>query len=412
MTGSCPYSGEGRSAPAYPFRTAVGLEPDEEFTELRADEPVFRVTLPFGGEAWLVTRHADVRTVLADPRFSRTAACDPDGARFEPVPPPPVGIFVSDPPEHSRLRRLVAQAFTARRTERLRPRVREHVRLLLERMSAESAPGGPADLVHHFALPLPVTVICELLGIREEDRGRFRTWCDALLSTTALTREEVGSSREALSRFLAGQVAQRREQPGDDLLTALVQARDEGDRLSERELVVFTGGLLVAGYETTAGQLANFTYALLRRPHLWQELREDPERVPAAVEELLRYVPSLVTGGFTRVARQDVELSGTVVREGETVVPVLGSANWDEEVFADPHALSLDRSFARCGQHLAFGYGPHRCVGAQLARVELQEGLRGLLDVLPGLSLEGPVEEKAWKTGMIVRGLRELWVRW
>ncbi|MBO8191124.1 cytochrome P450 [Streptomyces oryzae] len=411
MTDSCPYSG-AESAPAYPFRAADRLEPDPEFATLRAGEPVSRVTLPFGGEAWLVTRHAEVRTVLADPRFSRAAACAPGAARFEPVPPPLVGIFVSDPPEHSRLRRLVAQAFTARRAEQLRPQVRRHVRVLLERMSTEHAPGGPADLVHHFALPLPVTVICELLGIPDEDRGRFRTWCDALLSTTALTREEIGAAREALSRFLAGQAAQRREQPGDDLLTALVRARDEGDRLSEQELVVFTGGLLVAGYETTAGQLANFGYALLRQPRLWQELREDPERVPAAVEELLRYVPSLVTGGFTRVAKEDVELGGTLVRKGETVVPVLGSANWDEEVFADPHVLSFDRSFPRGSPHLAFGHGPHRCVGAQLARVEFQEGLRGLLDVLPGLCLDKPVGEEAWKTGMVVRGLRELWVRW
>ncbi|MET7637230.1 cytochrome P450 [Streptomyces sp. NPDC005438] len=395
-------------APAYPFRTAVGLAPDPEFRAMRRDRPVYRATLPYGGEAWLVARYRDVRTVMADPRFSRAATTEPDRARFEPVPPPPVGIFVSDPPEHNRLRKLVAQAFTARRVEALRPRVRERVDQLLERMRTEGE-NGPVDFVEHFALPLPVTVICELLGIPEGDRERFRTWCDALLSTTALTREEIGASRRALSEYLADQVAARRREPTDDLLGGLVQARDDGERLGEQELVVFAGGLLVAGYETTASQLANFTFLLTQQPELWRELLAHPERVPDAVEEMLRYVPSLVTGGFTRVATEDVELSGTLIRAGETVVPLLGSANHDEEVFEEPERVRLDRDH---NPHIAFGHGPHRCVGAQLARVELQEALTGILTRFPGLRLAQEVHEGMWKTGMIVRGVRELAVCW
>jgi cytochrome P450 len=393
-------------APAFPFPHPGTPEPEPEFTVLRGTEPIARVTLPFGGEGWLVTRYEHVKTVLSDPRFSRAATTWPGVARFEPVPPPPIGVFVSDPPEHSRLRSLIAQAFTKRRVETLRPRVRELAEGLVDDLVRD---GGPVDLVQRFALPFSVTVISELLGIPPEQRQRFQTWCDALLSTTALTDEQVHNARRELSLFLREQVADRRARPTDDLLGALVRARDDAVSLSEDELVIFTGGLLTAGYETTASQLANFVYLLLRDGDGWQQLVADPARVPVAVEELLRYVPSLVIGGFTRVAVQDVPLGDIVVRAAETVVPVLGSANHDEDVFDRPEVLDLERS---PNPHIAFGHGVHRCVGAQLARVELQEALAVLVTRLPGLRLATAAEQVPWKRGIIIRGVAGLPVTW
>ncbi|MGV4924076.1 cytochrome P450 [Streptomyces sp. BHT-5-2] len=398
----------GAAQPAvrrFPFNVPPQLTapaPDT-YADLRENDPVHRVELPYGGQAWLVTRYADVRTVLADPRFSRTAASRPEAPRFEPVPPPPVGVFVSDPPEHTRLRSLVATAFTRRRVEALRPGVRASVQALITRM--EEA-GPPTDLVTDFALPLPVAVICDLFGVPEGDRTRFRQWCDALLSTTSMTEEQIHSSRGQLFGYLSSLVAQRRRDPADDLLSGLVKAQVEDDRLTEEELVVFSGGLLVAGYETSASQLANFTCLLLRDPERWKKLSAGAEQVETVVEELLRYVPSLDIGGFTRVATEDIELSGVLVRAGETVVPVLGSANRDASVFAEPHHLDLTRA---TNPHIAFGYGPHRCIGAQLARVELQEAFTALPGAFPGLRIEA---EPRWKTGTIMHGLASLPVSW
>ncbi|MFH8404404.1 cytochrome P450 [Streptomyces sp. NPDC018019] len=380
-----------------------GPGPDDPFAELREHDPVHLVELPFGGRARLVTRYEDVRTVLADPRFSRTAASRPDAPRFEPVPPPPVGVFVSDPPEHTRLRSLVAKAFTKRRVEAMRPGVRASVQTLIGRMKAA---GPPADFVPDFALPLPVAVICDLFGIPEEDRASFRQWCDGLLSTTSMTEEEIHASRRALFGYLSSLVAERRRKPADDLLSGLVRAHVAEDRLTEEELVVFSGGLLVAGYETSASQLANFTCLLLRTPDLWKQLGARPESVGTAVEELLRHVPSLEIGGFTRVATEDVELGGVLVRAGETLVPVLGSANHDPAVFDAPHRLDLERT---PNPHIAFGYGPHRCVGAQLARVELQEAFRALPQACPELRIAA---EPRRKTGTIIHGLASLPVSW
>jgi cytochrome P450 len=397
---------ESVRAPRFPFRAAVAPEPEPEYALLRATEPVARVTLPFGGQGWLITRYNDVKTVLADPRFSRAATSGPNVARFEPVPPPPVGVFVSDPPEQARLRSLIAQAFTMRRVEAMRARVRTVADDLATGL-AEA--GESADLVTGFALPFSVTVISDLLGIPLADRERFQSWCDAMLSTTALSDVEIHAARRELSGFLGGLVTARRERQTDDLLGGLVQARDNNDSLSEEELVIFTGGLLTAGYETTASQLANFVYLLLRDGDAWPRLAKAPELVPAAVEELLRYVPSLAIGGFTRVALEDVTLSGVTVRAGDTVIPVLGSANHDEAVFDGPDVLNLDRS---PNPHLAFGHGAHRCVGAQLARVELQEALYSLLARWPRLRLASAADEVPWKRGFIIRGVARLPVTW
>ncbi|MFF0489072.1 cytochrome P450 [Nocardia sp. NPDC004068] len=391
----------------YPFGEPVRLDIDPNYAILRREEPVTRVRLPYGGEGWLVTRYDDVKQVLADPRFSRAETVGrEDIPRMSPAPSRPDSLLSMDPPQHTRLRKLVAKAFTGRRVAALRPHVREIVDGLLDAMERD---GAPADLVARFALPLPVTVICEMLGVPTEDQHRFRDFSDTVLSTTAYTREQIDAGRAELERYLGELVSERRERPTDDLLGALVAARDDEDRLSESELVNLGIGLLVAGHETTANQLANFTYLLLTQPERWELLRAHPDLVPGAVEELLRYVQLGSGGGFARVATEDVELHGVTVRAGESVFTNLQAANRDETVFADPETLDLTRKH---NPHIAFGYGAHHCLGAQLARVELQIALGALLRRLPTLRLAVPVENVPWKTGLLVRGPRELLVAW
>ncbi|MFI5715659.1 cytochrome P450 [Nocardia sp. NPDC051750] len=391
----------------YPFGEPVRLDMDPLYARLRREEPVSRVELPYGGQGWLVTRYDDVKLVLGDPRFSRAVTVDrEDIPRATPAPARPDSLLSMDPPEHSRLRKLVAKAFTSRRVQQLRPRTRQ---IVDEKLTELERAGAPADLVQGFALPLPVTVICEMLGVPPQDQHRFRDFSDAILSTTAYTRDQIEAARDSLEGYLAEQVAQRRKHPTDDLLGALVAARDDEDRLSERELVNLGVGILIAGHETTANQIANFTYVLLTQRAYWDQLRADPELIPGAVEELLRHTQLGAGGGQPRVATEDVVLSGVTVRAGDAVFVHTQSANRDEAVFDDPESLDLTR---QRNPHVAFGYGAHHCLGAQLARVELQVALEALLQRFPDLHLAVPVDEVPWKSGLLVRGPEKLLVGW
>jgi cytochrome P450 len=391
---------------AYPFSAADRLNLDPFYAELRKQEPVSRVRLPYGEDAWLATRHEDAKTVLSDPRFSRAEVVGRDEPRARPHAQRGGGILTMDPPEHTRLRKLVAKAFTARRVEQLRPRAQEIADGLVEQMLAH---GAPIDLVENFALPLPITVICELLGVPYEDRVDFRVWSDAALSTTKLTPEQVLDYIERLRSYMAGLIAERRKQPEDDLLSALIEARDEHDKLSEDELVLLSVGILIAGHETTATQIPNFVYVLLTHPEQLAELRGDLDRVPQAVEELMRFVPLGVGASFPRYALEDVELGGVVVRAGEPVLVNVASANRDESVFEDSDELDLTR---QAGSHIGFGHGPHHCLGAQLARMELQVAVGTLLSRLPGLRFAGSEHDVEWKTGMLVRGPSRMPIAW
>ncbi|MEV0251706.1 cytochrome P450 [Nocardia sp. NPDC050712] len=391
----------------YPFGEPVRLDIHPLLARLRREEPVARIQLPYGGEGWLITRYDDVRLVLADPRFSRAEAVDrEDLPRATPEPPRGDSLLSMDPPEHTRLRKLVAKAFTGRRVEQLRPRAQQ---IVDEHLDAIERSGPPADLVRQFALPLPVTLICEMLGVPTDQQHRFRDFSDAILSTTAYTREQILSARAELEGYLAELVAQRRAEPADDLLGALVAARDNDDRLSETELVNLGVGLLIAGHETTANQIANFTYVLLTEPGHWDLLQRDPGLLPGAVEELLRHVQLGSGGAFARIATEDVELSGVTVRAGEAVFVNTQAANRDESVFADPEELDLTRAG---NPHMAFGHGAHHCLGAQLARLELQVAIGTLLRRFPGLRLAVPLDEVPWKTGLLVRGPKALPVTW
>ncbi|CCH32416.1 cytochrome P450 [Actinosynnema sp. NPDC047251] len=395
-----------QAARTYPFRepTALALEP--EYTHLRDHEPLSRISLPYGGDAWLAVRHEDVRTVLGDPRFSRAALLDRDVPRASPRRHTDPTLHTVDPPEHTRLRRLVAAAFSPRQVDRLVGHARLVTDDLLDRMAEQ---GPPADLITGLAIPLPVAVICQMLGVPVADRERFAGWIDVALATTAFSSEEIHAAFAALKDYLTGLVAARRREPGDDLLGTLVHARDEGDRLSEDELVGLGVTLLYAGLETTTSELGNAAYTLLTHPDQLAVLRADPALVDRAVDELLRFNPLVTSAGFTRIALEDVELGGVLVRAGDAVMVQLDAANRDARVFDHPDDLDLTR---KPNPHLAFGFGPHYCVAAQLAKAELRVALDALLRRFPTLRLAVDETDLPWRQGRMARGLNHLPVTW
>ncbi|MFJ7206678.1 cytochrome P450 [Streptomyces sp. NPDC098789] len=388
---------------AYPFNTAEGLGLAEEYERVRERPGLLRVRMPYGEPAWLVTRYADARLVLGDVRFSRAMASQHDEPR-QSEGRVDAGILGLDPPDHTRLRSLVAKAFTVRQVEKLRPRVRALTAGLLDELEAA---GPPADLVDRYALPVPVAVICHLLGVPVEDRPRFRVWSDAALSTSSLTAKEFHANLEELRAYMADLIDAHRRSPQDDLMTALIDAREaDDDRLSERELIDLCVAVLVAGHETTASQIPNFVLTLLDHPDQLALLRANPALIANAVEELLRFVPLGSGASQARYATEDIEVGGTLVAAGEPVVVATGAANRDALRFTAPGVLDIARP---AGQHLGFGHGVHHCLGAPLARMELQEAMNALLQRFPGLRLAGDI---TWKTEMLVRGPRVMPVAW
>ena len=389
----------------YPFGQPGRLNLDPTYAWLRTQSGPARVQPPFGGPAWLATRYEDVKTVLADPRFSRAKAVADDVPRLVAFLPPPDTIMAMDPPDHTRLRGAVAQAFTMRRIERLRLRVVEIVDGVLDAVSTH---GAPADLVRLFALPVSMTVICEVLGVPYSDRDQFGAWIEAIMSSED-TPEEIGRANEELMGYLAALVAQRRERPADDLLGVLVQASAAGGGLTDHEIIGLGSAVLIAGYIVTFHHIGSLAYALLASPAHHQQLLEHPELIPQAVEEMLRFVPPAIGEDMPRVATEDVELGGVVVRAGEAVLPSTMSANRDATVFADPEQMDFTR---RDNPHLGFGHGPHHCLGTHLARVELQVVIASLLRRFPGLRLAGPAQDVPWREDTVWSGPRELMVEW
>ncbi|MEN3358385.1 MAG: hypothetical protein V7637_2367 [Mycobacteriales bacterium] len=394
----------------YPFGSDARLAVPPLFDHLREREPVSRIRLPYGGTGWLVTRYADVRRVLTDPRFSRAAAAGTDVPRLVPEPASRASIVMMDPPAHTRLRALVAKAFTVRRVTGLRPLAEQHADRLL---AAVTAAGPPADLVTDFALPLSIGVICELLGVPYEDRGRFQAWSTVALSSTAYPAEQVRGAVSELGWYLGELIGRRRDEAAagvaaTDLFGELVRARDD-DALTEQELVTTGATLLAAGYENTANTIANFTVVLLAEPERWHRLRAEPALVPAAVEEMLRFTMFGLGANFARIATEPTDLGGVRIDAGDAVFTSLPAANRDPAVFDRAGELDLTRPD---NPHLAFGHGIHHCLGAPLARIELQVALTALTHELPGLRLAVPEAELPWKTGLLVRGPQALPVTW
>jgi cytochrome P450 len=390
-----------------PFLPEVHEDPYPLYHQLRSEDPVHRSPLGF----WVLTRHADVLAVLRDPRMSRDprrsermellrASAEVDELLSEEEAAPSM-LFV-DPPDHTRLRALVSKAFTPGAVERLRPRVEAIVAELLDRVAG----AGRMDVVEDLAYPLPVTVICELFGVPEADRDRFRAWSrelvrllDPMVAADALDRAL--QARLALRGYLRELIATRRSQPTGDLLSALIAAEDQGSQLSESELVSMCVLLLVAGHETTVNLIGNGTLALLRHPETRAGLAADAALPGKAVEELLRYDSPVQ---FTsRHALADLEIGGRRVRAGETVIAVLGAANRDPAQFPDPDRLDLARAPNR---HIAFGGGIHFCLGAPLARVEARIAISAVLARLPGME-PGP-EPPVRRDTVTLRGLSSL----
>ncbi|MFE1950775.1 cytochrome P450 [Streptomyces sp. NPDC059524] len=392
-----------QAAPAaYPFTGGEGLELSYSYMKLIEDGAPIRVQLPFGEPAWLVTRYEDARFVLTDRRFSRNEATRRDEPRMTPRPVPE-SILTMDAPDHTRLRTLVSKAFTPRRIEGKRAWIGELAAGLVEDMKAA---GPTAELVGSYALAIPVTVICELLGVPAEDRAQLRAWCDAALSTNELTDEECVQSFMDLQKYFEDLIAQRRETPRDDLTSALIEARDAHDRLDEQELIGLCIATLIGGFETTASEISNFVHVLQQRRELWTRLCENPDSIQVAVEELLRFVPFAANGISPRYALEDLTVGETLVRAGEPVVVDTSIVNRDESVFENGHEVVLDRADNR---HMVFGHGAHHCLGAHLARVELQEALKALVVGMPGLRLNGEI---TWKSDMIIRAPKTLPVTW
>nr|BAP34719.1 cytochrome P450 [Streptomyces sp. ML694-90F3] len=392
----------------YPFEMAdIGVSP--LYARLQREEPMSRVQLPYGEPSWLAVRHADVKLVMTDPRFSRAIAQGLNQPRLRRQSTGD-GIMGMDPPDHTRLRRLVGKAFTARRMNQMRDGVRGLAESLVDGLVARHAKGEPADVVEDFARLLPVNVICDLLGVPFEDRHVFRRWTEGVTNDETAKADVLFDIGGELDDYMAALVAERRKEPTDDLLGALVFARDNGDKLTDNELIVLAGaGLLTGGVETVASALPSFVYTLLTRPGLLEQLRAEPGLMPTAVEELLRYVPINTAAMFARYALEDVWVGDTLVRTGEPVLTALHAANRDPEVFDDPETIDLARAH---NPHVTFGHGPHHCIGAQLARMELQESLTALLTRLPEIRLDGGPEAVEWKFGVIVRGPSALNITW
>ena len=382
------------------FEGEFWTDPYPIYDALREGEPVRRVASP-DGPVWMLFRHADVRAALADPRLSKDwrHTLPADQRAGQPGAPIPM-IILLDPPEHTRLRKLVSRAFTARRMEDLRPRVAEIAERLLDEL-----PSGRVDLMAQYAFPLPVFVICELLGVPAEDRDRFAAWSNVMVDES--TPDETMSASIALHGYLSELIGRKRAEPDGALISGLIEVADEGDRLSEEELVAMAMLLLIAGHETTVNLLGNAVLALLTHPDQRALLRERPDLLAGAVEEVLRW-DSPVHSTPARFAAEDVEYSGVTIPAGSVVLLSLASANRDGERFDDAEQLRIDRDATG---HTAFGHGLHHCLGAQLARIEGQEAIGALLRRFPDLALDAPVEDLLHRRSTFIRGLRALPVR-
>lgn len=374
-----------------------------EYRRLRAEQPVCRVTTPAGDHAWLISRYQDVRAVLADERFSAEVA-NPGFPRYLfPVDPQPGAFVTVDPPEHTRYRRMVMGMFTKKRAEALRPQIQQ---LVDERIDAMLAGPKPVDLVTAFARPVPLTVICELLGVPYRDRIAFGRWINTLVATSS-SQAHRNAAAGALFGYMHKLVAQKEEEPTDDVLGRLAGTQLRAGEISRDEVVVIGMMLLSAGYDTTASSIALSVVALLRHPEEFARLREEPDVVAGAVEELLRH-QNVMQCGVGRVAKEDVEVAGTLIRKGEGVIALLASADRDESVYPDPDRLDLTRSGST---PLAFGHGMHSCIAKFLSRMELQVALSTLARRVPTLRLAGAGELK-FRERAIVYSVAELPVTW
>jgi cytochrome P450 len=388
-----------------PMDPAFVADPYPTYRQLRAEDPVHHSPLGF----WVLTRYDDVVMALRDPRLAKEAIAAFVAARFgAPVPAMGLSMLDRDPPDHTRLRGLVSKAFTPRVVDGLRPRIQQIVDGLLDRVRDV----GSMDLIEEFAYPIPVNVICEMLGVPVEDHERFKGWSldiargldSILLPPDSEVPKRSVASRHALADYFRELIARRRASPRADMLSGLIAAEEAGDKLSENELLATCILLLIAGHETTVNLIGNGTLALLRHPDQLERLRKNPALIGSAVEELLRF-----DGPVQRTARipsEDVVIDGHTIAKGEMVMPFIGAADRDPAQFPDPDRLDITRSDNR---HIAFGWGIHFCLGAPLARVEGQIAINTLVQRFPKLALA--TESPEFRESLTLRGLKSLPVK-
>lgn len=378
------------------------------FARLRESRPVAPVWMPDYGRVWIITRYADVRVALTDPRLANKICHWPGGGQSFPDEAAGVhALLNTDPPEHTRVRPLVQKAFTPRRAGQLRPRTKEIAAGLLDELTAR---GDVVDLLGGYARPLPITVICELLGIPVADRG----WIWVTVTDYGKGGEELQRVPRELAAYFTGLIAAKRAEPGNDLLSALVLAHDNahdnaeedgaGAALTATELLSAAYHLVMAGFDTTVNLIASGTLALLTHPGEMARLRQDPSLLPAAVEELLRFANPVnhVTARFTT---EDLPIGGVVIPAGEQVLIAISSADRDPAQFPDPDRLDLGRDTSG---HVAFGHGIHYCLGAPLARMEAEVALGALLARFPEISLAVSPRELRWRPVSLMNGLESL----
>ncbi len=386
-------------------------DPFPFLARLRASEPVYRTTLPDKTVVWLLTRYDDVSALLRDERFTknRRRALTEEQLRKLPWTPPmfrPLerNMLDLDPPDHTRLRSLVHKAFTPSLVEQIRARTQTVADELVDRVVRL----GEMDLIKEFALPLPMTIITEILGVPRKDHDKFHKWSQAVVSLTSPSPTlGVIPSVWKFIRYLRQFFKLRRREPQDDLVSALIKSEEAGDKLNEDELLAMVFLLLIAGHETTVNLIGNGTLALIENPNELNKLLSEPSLVKPAVEELLRYTSPVFTT-TERYAREDTMIHGVTIPRGEMTLGVIGSANRDETAFENPIELQITREPNR---HLSFGQGIHFCLGAPLARMEAQIAFTTLLRRLPNLKLTTPASSLRWRPSIFLRGLASLPVR-
>lgn len=384
-------------------------DPFPFYARLREEAPVFRVTLPDKQSAWLISRYDDVAAALVDPRLAKDKrnALSREQAAKQPWVPPlfrPLmeNMLDLDPPRHARLRALVQKAFTPRLVERMRPRIER----LADELLSTALRKGTFDLISDYALPIPTTVIAEMLGVPVEDSQRFNRWSKAIVSSNASGIGSILIIPHVWSflRYIRRLIVSKRRQPEDDLLTSLVQADEEGDVFTDDELVAMVFLLLVAGHETTVNLIGNGMLALMTHRLELTRLKDNPDGLRTAVEELLRFAGPLETA-TERYAREELAIAGLEIPAGSLVFAAIASANRDERQFSKANELDIARE---PNKHLSFGLGPHYCLGAPLARMEGQIAIATLLRRAPELHLAVDSNRLRWRKGLVLRGLEAL----
>ena len=386
---------------------ALRADPHAAYRVLRTEAPVYEGIGPETGRSfWFLTRYDDVASVLRDPRFGRDVDKLPDHLREqhrfegeELMSMVDRHMLNADPPDHTRLRRLVSRAFTARRISDLEPRIREMSADLADRMEHD------ADLIHDYALPIPVTVIADLLGVAIGDLDEFRAMIDGFVRPES--PEAAMAAGMQMIQYVNAAIDARSADPGDDLLSALIHLEEEGDRLDRAELMSMVNLLVIAGHETTVNLIGNGMLELLRHPDQLELLRSRPDLIDSAVEEMIRFHGPVETP-FPRFAYEDVTMHGVTIPRGDLVIPVLAAANRDPAAFDDPDAFRITRED---NKHVGFGLGIHYCLGAPLARLEGRIAIATLLERFASIELAVDEADLRWNPGFFLRGLRALPVR-